>query len=361
MVPGTLTLSNKDNTYLGGFILLPVFIFIFFKMTSSSRSNSHTTCLRKWHVALILVRGWWILQTLVKSAVAEEMLSSYTSMRALDKFGNSMQLKHAREAATRHGRLVVAAKSNKHGNGEIGETMVVVSVGSRSVVRSLTLPLLPNDNERLVAMCCTGVKSDADWLIRHMQKYTATVWEHYNHHAMGTPALAYWSSRILGSYQDDDLDDEWQSSIRRVTETTSVQDKLESSLSRPLGVQTMLLSTAGKSASTSTSTISKDEPDLLIVEPTGRIFRGETTNTFSFGSIGKQSEVLRDRLLRSKLNDPEDLEQLLVKEILETLGPSRNEVVELVVETLRAGSGIECTRLQCKNGKVQARSVLTLS
>ncbi len=289
-----------------------------------------------------------ILSFLNYAVIAEEMLSSYTSMRALDKFGNSVQLKHAREAATRHGRLVVAAK-------RVSETVesggvVVVSVGNQKVVRSLTLPLLTNNQGRMVAICCTGVKSDADWLIRHLQAYTASVWEHYDHHPIGISSISYWLSRILGTYQDDDLEDEWQSSIRRSSEKKSTQDNLKSALSRPLGVQTLLLSIGN----------SKTEPCLLMVEPTGRIFKAETTNSFSFATMGKQSDVLSERLSRSTMEKTLDLEPLLVQEILQTLGPARNEVVELVVEVIRPESGIECMLLVYKNGKELSRSVLPL-
>lgn len=292
-------------------------------------------------------------------------MSSYTSMRALDKFGNSVQLKHAREAATRHGRLVVAARchhpSSSSDDASGGDApVVVVSVGNRPMVRSMTLPLGAeqqtskkrnnddqgsNNNVGMVAMCCTGIKSDADWLIRHMQEYAANVWERYDHHPLGTSALAHSVSRLLGSYQAEDLEEEWQSTIGRRKNKNS-QDDLESSLSRPLGVQTCLLSTSA----------GRDEPNMLLVEPTGRIFKAETTESFSFLTMGKQSEVLNQRLLRSSLKEPADLEQLLMREILETLSPSRNEVTELLVEIIGTSSGIETKILMCKNGQVKSRS-----
>lgn len=327
---------------------------------------------------LLYLHFWCILLCLehCDASTTNEMLSSYSSMRALDKFGASVQLKHAREAATRHGRLIVGAimttgmtecnihqdqisdsTTRTHG---LTSSLVVVSVGNRQVVRSLTLPLPSSHDDKdknMVAMCCTGIKSDADWLIRHMQKYVANVWETYDHHPMETSALAYWLSRLLGSYQDNDLEEEWQSSIRRGLAKESSSQRhdttIESSLARPLGLQTILFSTS--------STI--NEPNLLRVEPTGRVFRAETTNSFAFVTIGKQSEVLKERLLRSSLDIsiPVDLEQLLVEEILETLGSTRGEMVELVVERIRPETGIECTLLTCKNGKVQSRSPLSSS
>jgi 20S proteasome alpha/beta subunit len=243
--------------------------------------------------------------------------------------------------------------------------LVVISVGNRKVLRSLTFPLPTNhhdEDKNMVVMCCTGIKSDVDWVIRHMQKYVATVWETYDHHPIESSALAYWLSRLLGSFQDNDLEEEWQSSIRRSqpkesssSSSSQRQDTtLESSLVRPLGVQAMLLSTSTKT----------NEPNLLRVETTGRVFRAETTKSFEFVTIGKESEVLKERLLRSSLENgkstPADLEQLLIREILETLGSSRGEALELIVETIRP-EGIECTLLTCKNGKILSRLQLASS
>jgi 20S proteasome alpha/beta subunit len=301
---------------------------------------------------------FWVFFHHIFYAKAEEMMSSYTSMRALDKFGTSVQLMHAREAAARYGRLVVAARCHPLSVSDAA-SVVVVSVGNHKMVRSITLPLSADrqtsdkkdnkgTNSGFVAICCTGVKSDADWLIRYMQRYAANVWERYDHHPMGTSALAHSISRLLGSYQDDDLEEEWQSAIGRQNKKNA-QDQLESPLSRPLGVQTLLLSTDS----------GRDEPNLLLVEPTGRVFKAETTEFFSFVTMGKQSDILNERLLRSTLKTPSELEKLLIREILETLSPSRNEVTELLVETIGPSSGIDTVLLVCKNGQVKSRSALT--
>jgi hypothetical protein len=322
-----------------------------------TRLLNHPTTSRHWKW-LFLVVFHHIFDGAIFSIKAEEMMSSYTSMRSLDKFGNSVQIMHAREAAARYGRLVVAARCHPVSTSDEA-TVVVVSVGTRKVVRSITLPLHPgrqassiqegkDPNAGFVAMCCTGVKSDADWLIRYMQRYAANVWERYDQHLMGTPALAHSMSRLLGSYQDGDLEEEWQSAIGR-QKKNAAKDQLESPLSRPLGVQTLLLST----------NTGGDEPNLLLVEPTGRVFKAETNDSFSFITMGKQSDVLNERLLRTTLNDPSELEKLLIGEILETLSPSRNEITELLVETIGSNPDIDAVILVCKNGQVKSRSDLT--
>jgi hypothetical protein len=289
-------------------------------------------------------------------------------MRALDKFGNTVQLKHAREAALRHGRLVVVACSREMEDEGMG--VVVVSVGNRPILSSLTLPLASIDHQQqqqqpsssssssqagAVAMCCTGIKSDADWLTKHMQEYVAKVWERYNLHPMSTSALAHWLARLLTSYQldDNDLDDEWQSSISR-TRRRGQEDELESSLSRPLGVQTILLSTSGlvhKRAS--------NNPALLLIEPTGRVFRADTTTSFSFLTMGKQSDKLKEALLRCTRKGDESLEDVLTREIMTLLAQSKNEIIEVLVEYLGT-TKMQSILLRYQSGKLLSRAILEL-
>ena len=345
------------------------------------------------------------------SAAADKGLASqpssssyYTSMRALDKFGNAVPLKHAREAALRHGRLVVAAtakmshatKDNADDDPE--ERIVVVSVGHRKLLSSLTLPLAlttistnnNNNNDQYlhshsesppplmtpkVAMCCTGVRSDADWLTRQMQAYVAKVWERYDMHPMSTGALAHWLARLLGRYQqpsstaEDDDDDEWQSAISRRGASmissrmsrTRQEQEFESALSRPLGVQTCLLST-----SMSGSHGGAGSPSLLLIEPTGRVFRADTTSSFSFVTMGKQSDKMKEALLKCTPPPPPPrtteeesswLEDILTREILNLLAPSKNEIVELLVECL-GPSETKATLLRYQSGNLMSRTIL---
>ena len=337
--------------------------------------------------------------------VTSSSSSSYTSMRALDKFGNAVPLKHAREAAVRHGRLVVAATTaatqpspfssaspvSPPQNPENSE-IVVVSVGNRSLVSSLTLPLAfaatttTNHNHHndpqpaphtppmatTVAMCCTGVKSDADWLTRQMQAYVSKVWERYDLHPMSTGALAHWLARLLGRYQqpssaDEDDDDEWQSSLSRGAASSKRSSRrqehaFESSLSRPLGVQTILLSTSLSGSSKSAS-----YPSLLLIEPTGRVFRAHTTSSFSFVTMGKQSDKLKEALLRcipppipppQTMEESGWLEDILTREILNVVAPSTNEIVELLVERLGPSTTKAAALLRYQSGNLLSRTIL---
>jgi 20S proteasome alpha/beta subunit len=253
--------------------------------------------------------------------------SSYTSVRALDQFGNSVQLKHAREAADRHGRLVVAAAGNDN-------TVVVVSLGNRPMVHSITLPTRDNNDEddsHHLALCCTGVKGDANWLIAQVQEHVARIWERYNHHPY-SPAIAHLVARLLGSFGGEDVDQEWQSSIRR----ESVE------WARPFGIQTMILST--------------QDPFILMVEPSGRVLatttkRKKDKKTSSWCAMGKESDVVQEKLSRTELGDDgaSQLQEKLAQQLLETV-VSRNDITEVMVEILTA-VGIERTLLQYKNGE----------
>ena len=342
------------------------------------------------------------------SAAADKGLSSsqptsssfYTSLRALDKFGNAVPLKHAREAALRHGRLVVAATAKmshapkNNADDDPDERIVVVSVGHRKLLSSLTLPLAlttistnRNNDQSLhsqsesppplmtpkVAMCCTGVRSDADWLTRQMQAYVAKVWERYDMHPMSPGALAHWLARLLGRYQQpsstaEDDDDEWQSAVSRLGASTissrmsrtRQEQEFESALSRPLGVQTFLLST-GISGSHGDA----GSPSLLLIEPTGRVFRADTTSSFSFVTMGKQSDKIKEALLKCTPLPPPPrtteesswLEDILTREILNLLAPSKNEIVELLVECL-GPSETKPTLLRYQSGNLMSRTIL---
>lgn len=265
--------------------------------------------------------------------------SSYTSVRALDKFGNSVQLKHAREAAQKHGRLVIAASNAKN------DAVVVVSLGNRPVVHSITLPTLesdhhPDDDRHFLAMCCTGVKGDANWLIYQVQQHVAQIWERYNYHPRG-PSIAHFVARLLGSFGGEDINKEWQPSIRR--------EKIE--WARPFGVQTMILST--------------QHPCILLVEPSGRVMATTTKKkgegTF-WCAMGKESGLVQERFGRTELEDEgtvSNLQEKLVQQLLETASTTRNSITEVMVEVLTV-VGIERMLLQYKNGEQISSSKVQL-
>ena len=282
---------------------------------------------------------------------ADTTSSSYTSVRALDEYGHSVQLKHAGEAAQRHGRLVVAGQSAAN------ET-VVVSFGQKPVVHLVSLttcasfqqPKEVTNNNKMeanefdtVALCCTGIKGDANWLIDRVQEHTTNVWNRYNHH-MDSPAVAHLVSRLLGSFQGEDTDIEWQPGVRR--------DK--SDWARPLGIQTLVLS---------------QQSPILRIEPSGRVLtltnsiRGSSNarrNMWGVSAIGKDSHIIVDKLRR--MEQPEgrigaaDLQKRLVDLMIPEAPTDRRTYI--MVEVL-SRHGIRRTTIVVEKGKEVSRSSLT--
>jgi 20S proteasome alpha/beta subunit len=275
---------------------------------------------------------------------------SYISVRALDQFGHSVQLKHAREAAHRHGRLVVVGQS-------VNNETVVVSMGRTPMVHLVSLTSIGSRQESgagttskfdVVALCCTGVKGDASWMIQEVQSHCATVWDRYNHH-LDAPSVAHVISRLLGSFGGEDVDLEWQSSVGRT----------KSEWSRPLGIQTMILSQSGP---------------ILLVEPSGRVLTtpkvGKTSSVTStssrnrrnidrlqIGAMGKESHLVPEHLRRME-DPPEKMDSIKLREFLlelvMDLAPA-NVPVDLLVEVLST-KGVERTSIRVENGKKMTSS-----
>lgn len=253
--------------------------------------------------------------------------SPYSSVRALDKYGQTQQLTHAREAALK-GRKIIAASN--------GETTVVVSKGKQPILHSINLPILesPNVQEKkwVVGICCSGIKGDASWLISQVQQYVGRVWERYNHHEIASPAIAHYISRLLGSFlQMYDLENEWQAGVRREA----------AEWARPLGVQTMILSSS--------------DPNILILDPSGRITKSqsdENNSKWSFGGIGMTRNLVPNKLsaITSKGRHPEvdEIIQQLIAALCEANPKSGNSEISVEILSL---SGIERRVIELKNGK----------
>jgi 20S proteasome alpha/beta subunit len=279
--------------------------------------------------------------TAVQASSSSSSSTSYTSVRALDQFGNSIQLQHAGEAPRRYGRLVLSAAS--------ANTVVVVSLGSSSssnkpMVHSITMPNTDDDskqpdNNRFLAMSCTGVKGDANWLIQKVQEQVANIWERYDHGSPRSDAMAYFISRLLGSFNGYDLDREWQSSLQRQPEKWA----------RPLGTQTMVLST--------------EAPHILMIEPSGTVLstKVDGESDLSFAAMGKDSDIVMEHFWRlkllegnesSKTMDASQLKEMLIKLLLEQLETtsSADGDVEIMVETIES-TWIERSVLRYKNGE----------
>ena len=258
-----------------------------------------------------------------------ETSPSYVSVRALDSYGNAIQVGHAKEAAQRYGRSVVVAvvevydeqknstektisssrpEEEEHQEKETkgkplpsSSFLIVVSFGNSPVLHPVQLPIEANDSgsSSMLAMCFTGVKGDANWLLQQMQKYAANVWERYDMSAMSAPIVAHVVARLLGRFAAQPENQEWHSTLGLPGKQERDDDR-QSSWSRPLGVQTMVLSLSSYS-SEHVSQKRLREPGLLIVEPSGVILNPAArskSGRVSLGAMGKESDKMQARLLR---------------------------------------------------------------
>ncbi|VEU44989.1 unnamed protein product [Pseudo-nitzschia multistriata] len=247
-----------------------------------------------------------------------DLSSSYVSVRALDNYGNAVQLSHAKEAAQRYGRSVVVAvvdivhdqnnnstgkqpeisRANEHKEHQTESVeefhsssfLMVISLGNSPILHPIQLPL-ESDPTSLLAICFTGVKGDANWLLQQIQKYAADVWERYGTTVMSVPAVSHVVARLLGRFAAQPEDREWQSSLGLPGKHDSDDDH-QSSWSRPLGVQTMILSTGVQDV---------QKPKLLIVEPSGRVLNPlarSASGCVSLAAMGKESDKIQARLSR---------------------------------------------------------------
>mmetsp|Transcript_14573 Transcript_14573/g.40501 ORF Transcript_14573/g.40501 Transcript_14573/m.40501 type:complete len:375 (-) Transcript_14573:189-1313(-) len=263
----------------------------------------------------ITITLFWL--TLVTNALSNvDASSSYVSVRALDNYGNAIQLSHAKEAAQRHGRSVVVAVVDvvnlpNNGTDDLLETtpneetqhqnksrvgvpsssfVLVISMGRSPILHPIQLPLEGNPSS-LLAICFTGVKGDANWLLQQIQQYAADVWERYDTAVMSTPVVSHIVARLCGRFAAQSEDREWQSSLGLPGKHDNDDDQ-KSSWSRPLGVQTMILSIGNQRS---------EEPKLLIVEPSGRVLNPPArsrSHQVSLAAMGKESNKIQARLQR---------------------------------------------------------------
>lgn len=238
--------------------------------------------------------------------------SSYTAVTALDKYGNSVQLEHARQAAARHGRTLVAAVC-------VPENAVVVASVHRPKPGVLT------KNKKVVHrlslhsggfVACTGVRGDAAWLMETLREYATRVWERYNVDEISSERYSHAVSQAMLEFMKYNRQDEYTDGAGPVVMMDD--EERDPGWARPLGVQAMVLTPSSSSSSC-----------LTVIEPSGIPFQPKAF------AMGKDSQLLNE-LLRKRYSvtaSSEEIQQLLVDILQETLQePSNGESIELVLE-----------------------------
>jgi hypothetical protein len=221
------------------------------------------------------------------SATSTSSTSQYESVRALDQYGNAVQLENARAAADQQGRLVIGIRRRGRGRQHSSTRRptpcsfwIISTTGSRSQSPHLRITArssLPDDDtgssdsaaaavvsstagivhwlwspppaydespavsnsgtsSTTSCMICTGVQADAVWLVRQMQSYQKNRWERYNNNrAAGSLATAV--ADCMRLFWGHDARDMWHGSAWK-----SVMDSNEDSVwARPLGVRALVL------------------------------------------------------------------------------------------------------------------------
>jgi 20S proteasome alpha/beta subunit len=171
-----------------------------------------------------------IICIICQVAVVASSTFDYTSVTALDKYGNSVQLQHAHEAAARHGMPVVAATF-------LGGVVVTSIHKSRPGVSSQpTLIQTLSLQTPFVGVVCTGLKADAKWLVSTIRECRKRNWETYDISNISRRRSQEVIAQALLAFMGYDHDKELHDGL--------VVDS-EDSWARPLGIQTMLVSADG--------------------------------------------------------------------------------------------------------------------
>jgi hypothetical protein len=219
------------------------------------------------------------------AAGAPSAASQYESVRALDQYGNAVQLENARAAADQQGRLVigirrrgrrgrpcsfwiistslsrsqsphlrVTARSSvpdNDGSSSGGSGSAVGSTSSTGIVHWLWSPPPAYDKSSASAlsfnsgsssttscMVCTGVQADASWLVSQMQSYQKNRWERYNNNRAGSLATAV--ADCMRLFWGHDARDMWHGSAWKSVMDNNSNSK-DDSWARPLGVRALVL------------------------------------------------------------------------------------------------------------------------
>jgi len=239
--------------------------------------------------------------------------SPYASVTALDKYGHSVQLRHAGRAASKFGRLVVAARPDPREN-----TVIVLSIRTPrpGIIVSGTnhgvLQQVFSDTD--LWMVCTGVKPDANWLLQQMRDYSKRIWERYDVLPTQTRFVDALSEALL-NFMGYDRDAEWHDGAGQV-----IMDKDDRSWARPLGVSTFVVSPFSK---------------VTLVEASG------VQHAIRAYAIGRDSDLVNQQLKEKYKSDmsTEEIKDLLIDVVRSALLKEVNDAayaphkkVEIVVE-----------------------------
>jgi 20S proteasome alpha/beta subunit len=259
------------------------------------------------------------------TASAATAASSYESVRALDEYGNAVQLQHARAAAS---RLVLAIQRSSDTVWVVyypttiaphirrSDSNTPISTADTADTHSLTTssstsPLQFTHASSRTALAFSGVHADARWLLEQLQRHQAEAWERYNHvigsnnnssKSDDTTAIAQSVARLKRTFWN--LEPKWHGPAWSAPQRP---------WSRPMGVCTLVLS----------------NKQIQTVEPSGIVSRERT-----FGCIGRKSDqlkvVLAEKLQSVEQLNDDELEQVLLDVLLTHAANAKSIVIEIL-------------------------------
>eukprot|EP00568_Trieres_chinensis_P004066 CAMPEP_0183294378 /NCGR_PEP_ID=MMETSP0160_2-20130417/2750_1 /TAXON_ID=2839 ORGANISM="Odontella Sinensis, Strain Grunow 1884" /NCGR_SAMPLE_ID=MMETSP0160_2 /ASSEMBLY_ACC=CAM_ASM_000250 /LENGTH=318 /DNA_ID=CAMNT_0025455697 /DNA_START=14 /DNA_END=970 /DNA_ORIENTATION=+ len=283
------------------------------------------------------------------SSLSAKSSPYYQSITALDKYGNSPQIRNARLASSKHGALVVAAVSDKD-NTIVVCTLHTPRMGVKRCLKNEAVGVVQSHGHSLhviaasdeatydeikgnsfgsaiTALVCSGVKSDSNLLISLLRSHARRVWDRYDI-IPSVDRVADSTSEIFLTFMGYDRSKEIMDGVGPSVEESNGDD--EFSMSRPFGVQALIVG-VGQGGPRQT------HATLKSVDPSG------VTLSWFARAMGKGSDTA-NKLLREKWRhnmEKEDLVVLcveIVREVLQKeLGEdfkSAHEGSEIVCETL---------------------------
>ena len=271
--------------------------------------------------------------SLLLNVTSSSSSSYYSSIQALDKYGNSIQLSHARQASHQHGTLVLVGQSSSNKD---GHDVVCVSLQQPTPPYRIKknknnrhdndmIQIISTNTKNKMAMICTGIKADALYLIQKMKAYYIKTWERYDMSLNDDASrMVRGISQVLLDFMGYARSKEFLDAIGPVLEQ-STDSSGTNEWARPLGVQTMLISTA--------------DP-ITLIEPSG------VTNQYTACAMGRDSTACAEELERMYTRDittealRELLEDIIQRKVIDE-HPNMYEKAELRIETLTK-NGVEC-------------------
>jgi hypothetical protein len=317
---------------------------------------------------------------------SESAQSQYESVRALDQYGNAVQLQNARAAADQQGRLVIGIRrqhSSKKCSFWILSTSTTLSsspsphlrtitstrqrsvvpdndsdsrdsdssdsastnsANSAGIVHWLWTPPPPYDSSTTAAttttaaMVCTGVQADALWLVRQMQSYQKNRWERYNSDSGSLQTAVADCMRLFWGH---DMRNQWHGTAWNVGNGNGDNgngNDNSNQWARPLGVRALVLQGS----------------DWYLVEPSGVVQQqpchSNGNTNVNVCCMGPSSQEIQTKLqkelelLQLQLDDGEEvdvdddmLQDILRKVLTSALG---NTPEHVLLEVLSA-RGVE--------------------